>query len=112
MEKFAFLTLANLSKLPDNAIEGLRVLLKGGTAIQSLESALDIQRSLPHGHVAAVLGTLKNLGLESLIDNGSSRQRDASYGDDSCQNYRPKLQISHCTRAIYRYTQQHSLEKF
>lgn len=69
-------TLANLSKLPDDAIEGLRVLLKGGTAIQSLESAFDIQRSLPHGHVAAVLGTLKNLGLESLIDNRSSRQRD------------------------------------
>ncbi|MEG4940374.1 hypothetical protein [Microcoleus sp. F4-D5] len=58
------------------SIEGLRVLLKGGTAIQSLESAFDIQRSLPHGHVAAVLGTLKNLGLESLIDNRSSRQRD------------------------------------
>ncbi|HEY9301768.1 MAG TPA: IS1634 family transposase, partial [Phormidium sp.] len=59
-------TLANLSKLPDDAIEGLRILLKGGTAIQSLESAFDIQRSLPHGHVAAVLGTLNNLGLESL----------------------------------------------
>jgi hypothetical protein len=69
-------TLANLSKLPDDAIEGLGVLLKGGTAIASLESAFDIQRSLPHGHVAAVLGTLKNLGLESLIDDRSSRQRD------------------------------------
>ena len=52
-------TLANLSKLPDDAIEKLRILLKGGT---SLESAFDIQRSLPHGHVAAVLGTLKNIG--------------------------------------------------
>lgn len=69
-------TLANLSKLPDDAIEGLRILLKGGTAIQSLESAFDIQRSLPHGHVAAVLGTLNNLGLESLIDPRSSRQRN------------------------------------
>ncbi len=69
-------TLANLSQLPDNAIEGLRVLLKGGTAIGSLESAFEIQRSLPHGHVAAVLGTLRNLGLESLISPEPSRQRD------------------------------------
>ena len=69
-------TLANLSKLPDEAIEGLRVLLKGGTAISSLESAFEIQRSLPHGHVAAVLGTLKNIGLESLISDRASRQRD------------------------------------
>ncbi|MEG4281211.1 hypothetical protein QUA62_27675 [Microcoleus sp. MON1_C1] len=38
-------TLANLSKLPDDAIEGLRILLKGGTAIDRLESAFDIQRS-------------------------------------------------------------------
>ena len=69
-------TLANLSKLPDDAIEGLRILLKGGTAIDRLESAFDIQRSLPHGHVAAVLGTLKNIGLESLISDRASRQRD------------------------------------
>ena len=40
------------------------------------ESAFDIQRSLPHGHVATVLGTLKNIGLESLISEGASRQRD------------------------------------
>lgn len=69
-------TLANLSKLPDNAIEGLRVLLKGGTAITSLDDAFEIQRSLPHGHVAAVLGTLEKVGLKSLISTESSRQRD------------------------------------
>jgi transposase len=69
-------TLANLSKLPDNAIEGLRVLLKGGTAITSLDDAFEIQRSLRHGHVAAVLGTLSSLGLQSLISTQESRQRD------------------------------------
>jgi transposase len=69
-------TLANLSKLPDDVIEGLRILLKGGSAIDRLESAFEIQRSLPHGHVAAVLGTLKNIGLESLISDRGSRQRD------------------------------------
>lgn len=69
-------TLANLSKLPDDAIEGLRVLLKGGTAISNWESAFEIQHSLPHGHVAALLGTLKNIGLESLISEPASRQRE------------------------------------
>ena len=74
-------TLANLSKLPDDVIEGLRILLKGGSAIDRLESAFEIQRSLPHGRVAAVLGTLKNIGLESLISDRASRQRDASHRD-------------------------------
>ncbi len=42
----------------------------------SLEEALDIVRSLPHGHVAAVLGTLRKLGLETLIDPKPSPRRD------------------------------------
>jgi hypothetical protein len=59
-------TLANLSKLPDETVEGLRILLKGGTAIHQLEDAFEIIRSRPHGHVAAVLGTLLKLKLEQL----------------------------------------------
>ena len=48
-------TLANLSKLPEETVGGLRFLLKGGTAIKTLEDAFEIVRSRPHGHVAAVL---------------------------------------------------------
>ena len=69
-------TLANLSKLPDHAVEGLKILLKGGTAINQLEDAFEITRSRPHGHVAAVLGTLRKLELEQLIDSAPSRERD------------------------------------
>lgn len=69
-------TLANLSKLPDEAVEGLKVLLKGGKAIDHLEEAFEIIRSRPHGHVAAVLGMLRKLEVESLIDSQHSRQRD------------------------------------
>jgi hypothetical protein len=69
-------TLANLSKLPDDAVEGLKILLKGGTAIDKLEEAFEITRSRPHGHVAAVLGTLKKLELEQLINSEPSRERD------------------------------------
>lgn len=68
-------TLANLSKLPDNAVDGLRTLLKGGMAIENLEQAFSIERSRPHGHVAAVLGTLKKLELDKLICQEKSRER-------------------------------------
>ena len=69
-------TLANLSKWPAHLVEGLRVLLKGGFAIASFHDAFDCLRSLPHGHVAAVLGTLKNLGLHTLIAGKTSRPRE------------------------------------
>lgn len=68
-------TLANLSKLPESAIEGLKVLLKGGVAIESLSDAFKVTRSRPHGHVAAVYGTVKNLGLPNLLCSDNSRER-------------------------------------
>ncbi len=68
-------TLANLSKWPDELVEGLRVLLKGGVALPSMGDAFEILRSRPHGHVAAVLGTLRALGLEKLLDRRRSRER-------------------------------------
>ena len=68
-------TLANLSKCPKHVIEGLRVLIKGG-AITDLEGGFTITRSLPHGHVAAVLSVLKRLGLRQVIASRSSRKRD------------------------------------
>ena len=69
-------TLANLTNWPSALVEGLRCLLKGGTAVPRLEDAFDIVRSLPHGHVAAVLGTLGKLGLDRLIDPRPSPRRD------------------------------------
>ena len=41
-----------------------------------LSAALEITRSLPHGHVAAVLGTARRLGIAELIDPTPSRWRD------------------------------------
>ena len=68
-------TLANLSKLPDDVIENLRIVLKGGVAVENFKQAFEIQRSLPHGHVSAVLGTLQKLGVPELIDSKASRNR-------------------------------------
>src|ERR1700756_5486804 len=57
-------TLANLSSLPAEVIEGLKVLLRGGGAVSSVDDAFVIERSLPHGHVAAVLGAARACGAE------------------------------------------------
>jgi transposase len=68
-------TLANLTQCPKHVVEGLRVLIKGG-AVADLEGGFTITRSLPHGHVAAVLSILKRLGLHQLIASRSRRKRD------------------------------------
>jgi hypothetical protein len=70
-------TLANLSSWPEAKVDALSRVLKGQPPpAASLEKAFEITRSLPHGHVAAVLGTARQLGLEELIDPVPSRQRD------------------------------------
>lgn len=69
-------TLANLSDLPPEVVAGLRVLLKGGHASETpLEDQFEIERSLPHGHVAAVLGTLRAIGLDRALDRRPSEER-------------------------------------
>lgn len=68
-------TLANLSKWPDQLVEGLKTLLRGGVALPSLDAAFEIVRARPHGHVAATLGAARKLGLEPLLDRKPSRQR-------------------------------------
>lgn len=74
-------TLGNLSKLPMPVIEGLRTLLKGGVAFAEAGEALEIRRALPHGHVAAVLGVLRDLGLDRLLAGGRLDPAEARLRD-------------------------------
>ncbi|HEY3032291.1 MAG TPA: IS1634 family transposase [Bradyrhizobium sp.] len=67
-------TLANLSKLPGDVVAALKAILKGGTLIGAGREELQIERSLPHGHVAAALGMIRKIGLDRLI---LSTARDA-----------------------------------
>ena len=70
-------TLANLSSWPDAKVDALTRVLKGQPPPAApLDGAFEITRSLPHGHVAAVLGTARQLGLDELIDPMPSRHRD------------------------------------
>ena len=68
-------TLGNLSHLPAHLIELVKQGLAGETFVPAGE-ALRVKRSLPHGHVAAVLGTARRLGLERLLGRERSRERD------------------------------------
>lgn len=68
-------TLANLSKLPAHIIEALKRMLKGQRLVAP-EEVFEIERTLPHGHVAAVLGTLRKLKLPGIISSRAHRLRD------------------------------------
>ena len=73
-------TLLNLSHWPPEQVEGLRGVLKGGVVLPPGEQPFTIERSLPHGAVAAVLGTARSVGLDRLLGpktaNEPNRPRD------------------------------------
>lgn len=69
-------TLANLTNWSPKILAGFKKLLKGGTVIDSLKDSFNVVRSLPHGHVAAVLGALRKIGLDRIIDPKSSKMRN------------------------------------
>jgi transposase len=74
--KFCKRTLCNLSHWPTAHVEGLRGVLKGGTVIPAGRDAFTVIRSLPHGHVAAALGTARRIGLEGILGPDGNRCRD------------------------------------
>jgi transposase len=67
-------TLGNLSHLPDHLIEIIKRSLKGERFVPAAD-AFKITRSLPHGHVEAVLKMIRKLGLDDLIASVPSRRR-------------------------------------
>src|SRR5262245_5798759 len=69
-------TLLNLSEWPRDRIAGFKTLLKGGTVIPKDQDAITIVRSLPHGHVAAALGTARKIGLDRRLGPDGHRCRD------------------------------------
>jgi transposase len=70
-------TLANLTGWPGRIVDGLRLLLKGISPSASVDSAsFRIIRSLPHGHVAAVLCSVRKVGLDRLLGSKTCRERN------------------------------------
>jgi hypothetical protein len=70
-------TLANLTDWPAAQVEALRAVLKGDYHLLAPAPGFSIERTRPHGHVAAVLGTIRRLGLERLLATQRGAERDA-----------------------------------
>jgi transposase len=68
-------TVANLTHWPTDLVATLQAVLKGATVIEN-EDDFEIQRTLPHGHVAAALGVLQDIGLDRIVYSRRSAQRD------------------------------------
>jgi hypothetical protein len=70
-------TIANLSDWPEAKVQALAAVLKGKFATRAgVATGFEIVRSLPHGHVAAVTGTLTKLKLDRILSSERCRERD------------------------------------
>jgi hypothetical protein len=85
-------TLANLSHLPDEAIEAVRLVLAGKTVIDA-GTGLEVTRSLPHGHVAAVAAQARALGFPALL-GPPCRDRDLAFALITSRIARPASKLS------------------
>jgi hypothetical protein len=85
-------TLANLSALPDNAIAALRLALRGATLFDA-ESVFDVERSVPHGNVAAAHVMAEKLELRPLL-GPPSKDRDVAYALILSRAVRPRSKLS------------------
>ena len=72
-------TLGNISHLPLPVIQLVMRALRGESFLGA-EETFEITRSLPHGHVAAVLGTMAQLGLDKILGSAPSRNRSLVMG--------------------------------
>jgi len=67
-------TLANITHLSDEVIDGIAKLLKGGQIIEDCEDEFHIIRSLPYGHVFATLSVINQIGLKSMISSRDCKE--------------------------------------
>jgi transposase len=103
-------TLANITHLASLQVEALRLALAGSLTASStpLPESFHISRSLPHGHVAAVLGCLRNLQLDSILDPAPGRQRDLVVAMIVARIIEPASKLA-TARGLHRDTLHHSL---
>ena len=100
--------LGNVSHLPPATLEVLRRSLAGETLVGASD-AFEIVRSFPHGHVAAVLGVLRDLDLERLICREGCRERDLCVAMVAQRLLAPCSKLS-TTRLVHQSTLAQELE--
>jgi hypothetical protein len=95
-------TLANLSRLSDELIELIRRHLRGERFLSAGE-LFATERSLPHGHVQAVLALARRLGLARLLDRAPSRERSLALAMIVQRVLAPGSKLA-CTRQLSQST--------
>ncbi len=91
-------TLANLSKLSEDVVDNMKLALKGAKVSieEGMPSNFEVIRSLPHGHVAAILETIKKLGLSQIISEQSSRKKNLVLAMIIARIINPKSKLATC----------------
>jgi hypothetical protein len=89
-------TLGNLSDLPPDVLDFMRVRLNGELEEATPSGPFQIVRSLPHGNVAAVLQTAKNIGLDQLLGSRRCRERDLVLAMIVSRVLSPRSKLSAC----------------
>ena len=105
-------TLANLSTLPDEVVDNMKLVLKGAK-VSRTEMILDnfeVIRSRPHGHVMVILETIKKLGLDKMIAGSTSRIRNLVLGMIIFRIINPKSKLA-TARGFHEKTCSNSLGK-
>ena len=100
-------TLANLTDWPEAKVEALRRVLRGETLVVAGDR-LAIERSLPHGHVVAVLGTLRRIGLDRLLPRRPERLATLALALIAARVVEPAAKLA-TARQLSEATASHSL---
>ena len=87
-------TLANLTNWPASIVSEFKKVLHGGKVIDNLQDSFQIVKSLPHGHVAAVLGTIKKLGIPRLLSRHDNRFRKIIVAMIACRILEPASKLA------------------
>ena len=101
-------TLGNLTHLPPDVIDFMKRRLSGELDADAPHSSFEVIRTLPHGNVAAVLQTAKQLGLENLLASRSCRERDLIVALIVARVLSPRSKLS-TTAALKAETAKHTL---
>jgi hypothetical protein len=101
-------TLANLTDWPAAQIQALRAVLKGDYQRLAPAPGFSIERTRPHGHVAAVLGTLRRLKLDRLLAAQRGPEREAVIAMMVARIPAAALQARHRARTARRHPRQHA----
>ena len=95
-------TVGNISHLPEELVEVVRRWLRGERSLVSVD-AFEVERSLPHGHVAAVLALARELELQRLLERVPSPERQRALAMIVQRVLEPGSKLA-CTRALSQST--------